>query len=55
MLETKKPYKKIVCGGLAILLLAACLGCSGQKQTAEEASWGRADAKAIDINSKIAG
>lgn len=55
MLETKKPYKKIVCGGLAILLLAACLGCSGQKQTAEEASWGRADAKEIDINSKIAG
>ncbi len=55
MLETKKPYKKIVCGGLAILLLAVCLGCSGQKQTAEEASWGRADAKEIDINSKIAG
>ena len=55
MLEFGKPYKKIVCGGLAVLLLAASLGCGGQKQAADEASWGRADAKEIDINSKIAG
>ena len=55
MLNIKRTYKKILCGSLAALLLAGSFGCGSQQQAADEASWGRADAKEIDINSKIAG
>lgn len=49
--------KKKWAAGLLLVLAVVCLasGCSLQKETASDELWGRADAKEIDINSKVAG
>lgn len=39
---------------LSLLMLLSCVGC-GLGKTASETTWGRADAKEIDVNSKVAG
>lgn len=48
----KKALAAVSCLVLAALLAA---GCSLQKEEASDELWGRADAKEIDINSKVAG
>lgn len=48
----KKVLAAVSCLVLAALLAA---GCSLQKEEASDELWGRADAKEIDINSKVAG
>lgn len=48
----KKALAAVSCLALAALLAA---GCSLQKEEASDELWGRADAKEIDINSKVAG
>lgn len=50
-----KKCKKILCLFLAGLLALSCLGCGSKTASDDEVQWGRADAKEIDINSKIAG
>lgn len=40
---------------LLFVCILCCMGCYTEKQTQQEITWGRADAKEIDINSKIAG
>lgn len=49
--------KKKWAAGLLLVLAVVCLasGCSLQKEAASDELWGRADAKEIDINSKVAG
>ena len=49
--------KKKWVAGLLLALAVVCLasGCSLQKEAASDELWGRADAKEIDINSKVAG
>lgn len=49
--------KKKWAAGLLLALAVVCLasGCSLQKEAASDELWGRADAKEIDINSKVAG
>lgn len=49
--------KKKWAAGLLLSLAVVCLasGCSLQKEAASDELWGRADAKEIDINSKVAG
>lgn len=48
----KKALAAVSCLVLVALLAA---GCSLQKEEASDELWGRADAKEIDINSKVAG
>lgn len=51
-----KTIQKLISLLVAGLLLLACAGCGGQSASSDdEVRWGRADAKEIDINSKIAG
>ena len=47
--------KKIIFVMFGILLLAAAMGCGSANQQADKNVWGRADAKEIDINSKVSG
>lgn len=49
--------KKKWAAGLLLALAVVCLasGCSLQKEAASDELWGRADAKEIDINSKVTG
>ena len=49
--------KKKWVAGLLLALAVVCLasGCSLQKEAASDELWGRADAKEIDINSKVTG
>lgn len=50
-----KKSRKILCLLLAGLLILSCFGCGSKTAQNDEVQWGRADAKEIDINSKIAG
>ena len=45
--------RKIIAILLSALLVLASLGCGSQAESKVE--WGRADAKEIDVNSKVAG
>lgn len=48
--------KEKIFGIIILLIITACFsGCSLQKADAGDELWGRADAKEIDINSKISG
>lgn len=47
--------KRILAICLALLLALSSFGCGGQAQTDKKVEWGRADAKEIDVNSKVAG
>lgn len=50
-----KKWERITALCLAVLMtLLICTGC-GRTADADKATWGRADAKEIDVNSKIAG
>lgn len=54
--NVKKYGLQFVCGSMVLLLLLMTMGCGGKKSTEDHAQvWGRADAKEIDINSKIPG
>jgi HlyD family secretion protein len=52
--EEENEMKKIMSCILVLVVALACFGCGKQKLASDE-TWGRADAKEIDINSKIAG
>ena len=47
--------KRILASCLALLLALSSFGCGGQASTDKNVEWGRADAKEIDVNSKVAG
>ena len=47
--------KRFVASFLAVLLALSSFGCGGQASTDKNVEWGRADAKEIDVNSKVAG
>ena len=47
--------RRILASCLALLLALSSFGCGGQAQTDKAVEWGRADAKEIDVNSKVAG
>ena len=47
--------KRMLASCLALLLALSSFGCSGQASTDKNVEWGRADAKEIDVNSKVAG
>ena len=50
-----KKWERILALCLAMLMtLLICTGC-GRTADADKTTWGRADAKEIDVNSKIAG
>lgn len=50
-----KKWERITALCLAMLMtLLICTGC-GRTADADKTTWGRADAKEIDVNSKIAG
>ncbi len=48
-------WKQMFCCMLAMGIVLMSFGCGSQQKTASEETWGRADAKEIDINSKISG
>ena len=47
--------KRMLASCLALLLALSSFGCGGQASTDKNVEWGRADAKEIDVNSKVAG
>ncbi len=47
--------KRMLAGCLALLLALSSFGCGGEAQMDKNVEWGRADAKEIDVNSKVAG
>ena len=47
--------KRMLASCLALLLALSSFGCGGEAQTDKNVEWGRADAKEIDVNSKVAG
>ena len=47
--------KRMLASCLALLLALSRFGCGGQAPTDKNVEWGRADAKEIDVNSKVAG
>lgn len=47
--------KKVLATCLALLLALTSFGCGGSASTDKNVEWGRADAKEIDVNSKVAG
>ena len=47
--------KRWLAGCLALVLALLSFGCGGQAQTDKAVEWGRADAKEIDVNSKVTG
>lgn len=54
-MKFREKIGKGLCLLLSGLLLASCLAGCGSQTADNEVRWGRADAKEIDINSKIAG
>ena len=47
--------KQVLATCLALLLALTSFGCGGSASTDKNVEWGRADAKEIDVNSKVAG
>lgn len=52
--KNKIQDKKVICIAVLVIILLNICGC-GSQETAENEIWGRADAKEIDVNSKVAG
>ena len=46
---------RVLAACLALLLALTSFGCGGSASTDKNVEWGRADAKEIDVNSKVAG
>lgn len=47
--------KRFLAMAMAACLLLSSMGCGSRAASENEAAWGRADAKEIDVNSKIPG
>lgn len=47
--------KRFLAMMMALCLLLMSFGCGSKSASEQEVSWGRADAKEIDVNSKIPG